>query len=434
MRAGWQLFGSRGRPRAMTAASGAISRLNTTRHIEAGLRLIGGPRLGLILLLLAAIVNALAALAPAWRGVLDSPAYVVLIGAVVLTGMASFAVRSPAAWREWRRPTPLAGGSQLLVAEIPLEGGSPTDPLAVQALLRACGYRVLRHDTRAGWRLAGVRHGWSRFAGIGSHLSVVVLVVGAAIGAAFAEETRFGLFPGEQSFLAAPRPNLTSAVRFDRLDAGFDRAGRPVRFDTHVTFLRNGEPIREQILRVNEPGEFDGHLVHAWTYGPAVAVRVEDLGGAALFDGWVALGGDAGDGRAPFVDLPQLNVTIGLDVADARSNTLAAVVADDESRILATAVIGPGERARLGPTTIELDRFSSYVTFMSRRDPGVLVLFAGAGLLSASLAAAFYWPRRRLDLASVPGGLRLRIRSERFDDARPELKRLGRRLADGLAR
>lgn len=418
---------------AMTAANPTVERADAvSRRVSAALRLIGGPRVGMVLLLAAAVANAVAAVAPSWRWLLDSPAYLVLVGGIVLTGMATAAVRSPAAWREWRRPAPLSGGGQLLVVDIPRQERSAGDPAAFEALLRRSGYRVLRHAGRDGWRLAGVRHGWSRFAGIASHLGIVVLVVGAAIGTAFAEETRFGLFPGEQSFLAAPRPGLTSAVRFDRLDAAFDELGRPIRFDTYVTFVRDGEPVRSHVLRVNEPADLDGHLVHAWTYGPAASVRVEDLGGGVLFDGWVALGEDASGGRAPFVELPQIGLIIGLAIADAEANALAAVVSDESGRITARGVIRPGERARLGPTTVRLDGFSSYVTFLSRRDPGVLVLFGGAALLSASLAAASYWPRRRIDVAPVPAGIRLRMRAERLDDPRTELERLRGRLAEPI--
>ena len=101
-----------------------------------------------------------------------------------------------------------------------------------------------------------MRRGWSRFAAIGSHLSLVVLVLGAAIGTGFAEETRFGLFPGEQSLVVQPRAGVTSAVRLDRLDAGFDPAtDLPTRFDTYVTFLRDGQPLRSEVLRVNEPAD-----------------------------------------------------------------------------------------------------------------------------------------------------------------------------------
>lgn len=431
MRSRPQPTGGAPRQTAMTVRRDDRSGLDrVAAAVERGLRQLGDARLGLALLLIAAAANVAAAAAPGWRWLLDSPAYLGLVGAILLSGLAAVAVRAPTAWREWRQPTPLSGGSQLLVADVAAKRASPEAVAHLEAMLARSGYRVRRHERRQGWTLAGVRHGWSRFAAIASHLAIVLLVVGAAIGTGFAEETRFGLFPGEQSLLAAPRPDLTTAVRFDRLDAQFDALGRPERFDTHVTFLRDGHAVRSQVLRVNEPGDFDGYLVHAWTYGPAAALRVEDLGGGVLFDGWVALGGPPTGGRAPFVELPQLATTIGLEIADAEANTVLAIAADESGRVLETAVVGPADRTRVGPAMVTLKGFASYVTFLSRRDPGVGVLFAGAGLLVASLAAALYFPRRRIDISETPDGLRLRLRGGHFDQPRVELERLVRRVQE----
>ena len=416
----------------MTPAAGRVGYVEwASRQIERALRLTGGPRLGALLLVVAAVANVAAAIVPSWRGLLDSPAYLLLVGAIALSGIATVGVRSRAAWREWRSPTPLPAGSELVSTYIAVPDAG-LDSELLEHVVRKSGYRLRRHGTGERWQLSGVRHGWSRFAGIASHLSIVVLVVGAALGTAFAEETRFGLFPGEQSFLAEPRPGVTAALRFDALDAAFDDRGRPLRFDTHVTLLDAGTPVGSRIMRVNEPADFAGHLVHAWTYGPAAAVKINDLGGGVLFDGWVALGGEATGSRAPFVELPLLGATIGFRISDAAANELAAVAADASGRLLDATNVRPGQRARLADVTVSLERFGSYVTFMSRSDPGVLVLFAGAALLCASLAAAFYWPRRRIDLTVTAEGVRLRVRRERFDDPGPELERLTKRLSGAV--
>ena len=409
-----------------TARAGRASRLERLAwRVERALRSLADPRLGVALLILAAAANLGAAADAGWRWLLDTPGYLVLVGFILLTGIAAVAVRGPAAWREWRTPAPLAGRAAQLALELPAEELSERQRAELEMVLRRAGYRLSAHGRGARWVLAGVRRGWARFAAIGSHLSVVLLVTGGAVSTAFAEETRFGLFPGEQSLLAQPRAGVTSAVRFDRLDARFDPATQlPTRFDTYVTFLRDGQPLRLQVLRVNEPADFEGYLVHAWTYGPAVAVRVEDLGGGVLFDGWVALGGPPTGSRAPFVELPQLGTTIGLEIADAQANTLRAVAADDAGRLLDTVVVGAGQTARLGDVTLTLNGFSSYATFLSRRDPGAPVLFAGGGLLAASLAVAYYLPRRRIDLTLVPGGVRLRMRGERFELPESEFHRL----------
>ena len=400
---------------------------------ERALRRIGDARLAGVLLAAAAAVNLVAA-HPERSWLLDTPAYLGLLGLVLASGVAGVAVRLPAAWREWRRPglLPNGGGTQSIRIVLP-EPPGPAHRLRTAALLRGRGYRVADREQRDGWAVHGVRHGYSRLAGLASHLALVLLVVGAGLGTAFAEETRFGLFPGEQSLLAAPRAGLTAAVRLDRLDAAFDQAGAPLRFDTHVTFIRDGDAVRQAVLRVNDPGSFDGYLVHAWTYGPAAELRVEDLGGGAQFDGFVALGGAPTDGRAPFVELPTLGVTLGAILEDASTNRLR-VIAARGPEVLESVVIQPGERQRVGPTWVSLRRFDAYVTFLSRRDPGAAVLFAGGGLLVGSLALAFYVPRRRVSVVAMQNRLRIALRAERFDDPGAELERLTQDLTGRLSR
>ncbi|MEO7295355.1 MAG: cytochrome c biogenesis protein ResB [Candidatus Limnocylindria bacterium] len=393
------------------------------------LRALGDARLGVVLLVTAGVANLVTAAHAEWRGILDSPPYLLLVGAVVITGIAAVAVRIPAVWREWRRPTMLVNSRDVLADVVPMLGERTTAGRShVLSALRSAGYRLSERDTPRGWEVAATRRGWSRFAAIASHLSLILLVVGGALGTAFAEETRFGLFPGEQSLLAAPRQGLTSAVRFDGLDAEFDARGRPLRFDTRVTFIRDGQAARAEVLQVNAPGDFDGYLVHAWTYGPAVDLRVEDLAGQTLFDGWVALGGSPDSGRAPFIELPSLGTTLGVSLADAESNQVRLIAADQRG-MSDTVVLGPAEGRRLGPTQVTLRGFAAYVTFLSRSDPGVVILFAGGFLLVGSQAVAFYLPRRRLDLRAADGGLVVRVRGERFDDVRAELRRISSMLA-----
>jgi cytochrome c biogenesis protein len=93
-----------------------------------------------------------------------------------------------------------------------------------------------------------------------------------------------------------------------------------------------------------------------------------------------------------------------------------------------TARLRPGEEARLGDVVVRFDGFDAWVTFLSRRDPGLGVLFAGAALLCASLAVSFWLPRRRLTVRPEAGGVRIVLRGERFDRPRTELERLAERL------
>ncbi len=80
---------------------------------------------------------------------------------------------------------------------------------------------------------------------------------------------------------------------------------------------------------------------------------------------------------------------------------------------------------------VRLDRFDAWVTFLSRRDPGLGILFGGAALLCASLAVAFWLPRRRLTVRPAGGALQLVVRGERFDRPTDEAARLQRLLEGG---
>ncbi len=406
--------------RAAVAATPTGDRLVTTA--ERLLRSLGDARTGLVLLLVAGLANGLAALLPDGPTRLDSWPYAVLLGGVVLSGVAAVAVRSPTIWREWRRPTAVQAGAGTL--RLHLEAIGPDE---IERSLRAAGYRARREERRGRWAVHAVRRGWSRYAGLISHLALVVIVLGAAIGAAFGSEIVFTLLRGDQALLDAPRAGFASAVRLERLDSEFGPDARPRRLDTTVTFLRDGEPVREAILRVNEPGEFDGYLVHPWTYGPAVHVRVTTLGGTPLLDASVPLDGVRDGIPVGSADLPTAGVTLGLALTDAGRNELGVSVVGADG-LVDSARLVPGDAVRIGDVQIELDGFDAWVTFLSRRDPGLLVLFGGAAALCLSLAVAFWLPRRRLTVRPIGSGVELLLRGERFDRPSDELARLGHLL------
>jgi hypothetical protein len=398
------------------------------RSSERLLRALGDPRLGLGLLVAASLWNAAGAAFPGGGWLLDTPAYLVLLAAVLLSGLASVATRAPAVWREWRQPARLAPSDETLGIEVAAaaERQAVLRTAGVKILRRA-GYRVVERGGAGRWSAAGIRHGWVRFAGLGSHLALILLVLGAALGTAFSTETTFSLLPGEQALLDAPRPGFTDALRLDRFDAAFGTDGRPTRLDTSVTFLQGGEPVSEQLIQVNRPGEFDGYLVHGWTYGPAVRLRVTTLGGTPLLDAPVALDETIDARPGATADLPTAGLSLGLLLVDPNANLLEVRAASDAG-LVDVARLTPGGSRRVGPVEVRLDGFEAYVTFLSRHDPGMGLLFAGAAALVASVAVALWLPRRRATLLARPEGMLLLLRGDRLDRPRQELESLATQL------
>jgi cytochrome c biogenesis protein ResB len=329
------------------------------------------------------------------------------------------------------RPPPLTSGDGVAIAEIPLARAPDASRLGGLADgLRGAGYRVVERGAGLRWTAAGVRRGWARFAGLASHLALVVLVLGAAIGSAFATETTFSLLPGEQALLDRARPGFTDALRLERLEAEFGSDERPERLDTTVTFLRDGEPREQQLIRVNAPGSFGGYMVHAWQYGPAANLTITSLAGRPLLKGLLPLD-DRIDGLAArLAELPSLGLSVGVLLLDDGSNRLELRLAD-ASGLVDAVTLPPGETRRLGPLGVRHGGLDAYVTFLSRRDPGMALLFAGAALATIAVAIALWLPRRRATLSLTPSGLRVAVRAERFQPADGELRRVLDRLAIG---
>ena len=414
------------------AATGDRRADRPTRVPERLLRTASDPRLALGLLVIAGVWNAAAAALPSGAWLLATPPYLLLLGLILCAGVASVAVRLPGAWREWRRPAVLAEGWEVLALELPvarpLDDG---DRAALLKAVRAAGYHGAERGGSAQWSIAGTRRGWSRLVGQLSHLALVLVFLGAAAGRAFSAETTFSLLPGEQALLDAPRPGFTDAVRLDRFESTFGPDGRPLKLDATVTFLRGGEAVATQLVQVNQPGTFDGYLLHGWTYGPAARLRVTTLGGQPLLDAPVALDGVI-DGRpSAFAELPTAGLTLGLTLLDADANLLG-LTASAGSGVVDTVRLRPGDQLRVGSVSVQLIGFDAYLTFLSRRDPGMGLVFAGATLLVACLATALWLPRRRLTLRPIDGALRLLLRGERFERPDRELEMLRRRFAAAL--
>ena len=416
----------RGRP------AGRADRL--ARRLDTALRFLADPRLAVALLLAVGAWNAMAAMLPGGRTLLEGVPYRLGLLSVVLCGVAAVAVRAPSAWREWRSPAALPGreGTDL---RLPL--ADPPDANTWESLatvLGSAGFRTALAGTQQAPVLAGVRRGWSRFAAMGSHLAISLLVVGAAMTATLASERTFSLVPGQEALLGEPGSGEAVAVRLDAFDAAFGADGRPSQLDSRVTFLRSGSPAEQDLLQVNRPGQFAGYLVHGWTYGPAARLRVETLAGRPLMDAPLALDGVIGGRPGGFAELDSVGLTLGVSLADASSNRVSVGLAGGDGLVDA-ASIGPGESRRVGSLVVSNLGLTSYVTFLSRSDPGMGVLFTGAALLVVTLAVGLWFPRRRvtLRLSRDRRSLLVALRGERFDDPGPERAALAARILAALA-
>src|SRR6185436_18157334 len=110
-----------------------------------------------------------------------------------------------------------------------------------------------------------------------------------------------------------------------------------------------------------------------------VRLRVGTLGGSTLLDGAIPLDGERDGLPTGAADLPTAGVILGLALVDADTNLLGVSVVGP-SGVVDSTRLRPGQSARVGDLEVRLDGFDAWVTFLSRRDPGMsLLLLGGVG-------------------------------------------------------
>jgi len=303
------------------------------------------------------------------------------------------------------------------------------------------------------------------------HLAVVVVLVAVAVGSLFgyratvlvAEGSGFansviqydGLSSGAL-FDAGDLPPFS--LELDEFEMEFVEAGSqlgtPDVFEATVRFTPEpGAPEQTRTIRVNEPLEVDGTLVHILNPGYAPAITVRDADGAVLAEGPVpflpqdnsftstgvrkvqvapeaGLGEDIGvqglflptavvDDRGPRSIFPEprnpalfftaFHGDLGLDDGQPQSvyrletSGMEQFRAEDGEVFRAALAVGETVQLPGGYGSVTFDGYVTWVNLQIGRNAGKEFVLGGALLALAGLLASLYVRRRRVWVRVVPG-------------------------------
>ncbi len=294
------------------------------------------------------------------------------------------------------------------------------------------------------------------------HLSLLVLLVGVALGKLFGFEGRAAIAEGEtftnvQSSYDAFTPSaltdvegLTSfAMTLESLEAEFamvgSRMGEPRAFDARVSYTRDDGSTSSTSIRPNQPLDVEGTKLFLSGHGYAPRVTVRDGDGEVAFSGPVIflpmdgnftsdgvikapnasptqlgfegllLPTDAGFGgdRSQFPDLlaPRLDLTayagdLGMDSGLPQSVFTLELGGIEE---VAQQSLRVGETMKLpdGAGSITFDGVDRFANFQIAYDPGKEISLVAAIMLMVGLTASLVIRRRRVWIrcAESPMGL-----------------------------
>jgi cytochrome c biogenesis protein len=403
--------------------------------------------------------------------VFSAPWFAAIYLALLVSLIGCIVPRSAEHWRAMRaRPPRTPSRFERLPAHRVTQVAVPPDEVlaAAEAELRARRFRVERRDGSVAAEAGQLRETGN----LVFHLALVVVLLAVALGALFGYRGTV-IVPEKSGFanMAVQYDNLSGGALFDETslppfaldldefvmefyDSG-PQQGAPANFEARVQFTAEpGAQPEPRTIRVNEPLNVDGTLIHILNPGYAPAITVRGADGEVLAEGPVpflpqddtfASAGvrkvPVGDGRAmgedigidarfypaavsdgtglasvfpgavnPVLELSVYHGDLGLDDGTPQSiyrldtSEMTQFETADGDPFLAVLAVGETVELPGGYGSVTFDGYVTWVNLQISRSSGKEIALAGALLAVAGLIASLYVRRRRIWVKVAPAG------------------------------
>jgi cytochrome c biogenesis protein len=329
--------------------------------------------------------------------------------------------RFPAALRQIR--SGLSPERPELFKELPPEraatSGRPPAETAdrLEALLRRRYGKVMRAETPGGGTfLACERGGFSRLGVYGVHLGILLMLAGGIAGAVFGVKGSVEIAEGESSnhlqLQGGSHQILDFSIRCDRFTVEYYEGGAPKLFRSDLTFLKDGQVLKQGALLVNHPLSEGGLRFYQASYGTLPGGRVTlswTKGGQKAGGRDVAVGdrfplpGDPAQVEVLRVEgnLMQMGPAVKLSVVSAGRELQFWVFTNIErikeanpGLLSQVPMMNPGLYSPY-LFSIETGGERFFTVLQAVRDPGTPIVAAGGGLLIVGLMVVFFLSHRR---------------------------------------
>jgi cytochrome c biogenesis protein len=339
--------------------------------------------------------------------IFNSVAFRVLVAALTISLIACSVHRLPGMWRTATRPRVDVGPAFFEHApqhEAIVVRHSPAKTLGlVDGVLRRHHYRVLTTDDGT-IHLYADRFRWAPFAGLIGHLSLVVILAGAIIGATFGyRDNSFTIAEGSTLPVAA-EPGLSIEL-IDFSDTYYASTGAPEDYASQVVLYKDGQEVARHTIRVNDPLRYGDTSFYQAFFGSAAVMTVKDASGNVLVSQGVPLAWRTTSGDRPIgsLSVPGTGDVIWVVGTTGTSDALVKpgqveveLYSSSGTRPVASEVMDQGKATTVGDLTVTFDRESQFTGLNVARDPGVLLVWAGAFLLMVGFVIRFLVPQRRV--------------------------------------
>ncbi|MFH1980481.1 MAG: cytochrome c biogenesis protein ResB [Pseudomonadota bacterium] len=255
---------------------------------------------------------------------------------------------------------------------------------------------------------------WSRLGVYAVHLSIVLLLTGGIIGSLFGFEGFVNIPEGEARGVIHLRSDarqtrqLDFEIRCDDFDVSFYDTGQPKEYRSDLTLLKNGVPVFQKRIVVNDPIRFEGVNLFQSSYGQIPGDTLV-LGFTSNETGMtyrekVQVGGEVtlqeNLGTFRLIGFNEEANFKGHPIGPAFTGEISSPGADPQAVLL--PVRFPGfDRMRQGAVTVSIvEQGERYYTGLQvTRDPGVWVVYAGFVMMILGCVVTFFMSHQQMCIA-----------------------------------
>jgi cytochrome c biogenesis protein len=140
-------------------------------------------------------------------------------------------------------------------------------------MVRSIGFKADNSPLeQGGYQLYAQNGNWTRLGVYITHLSVLVIMIGAVIGIFLGFKGFLNLREGEASNVAYTRDGrpheLGFSIRCDDFDVEFyGMSEMPKDYRSWLTVIKDGKEVMRKVIEVNEPLKFEGYTFYQSSYG-----------------------------------------------------------------------------------------------------------------------------------------------------------------------
>lgn len=270
----------------------------------------------------------------------------------------------------------------------------------VQKVLKSKGFRLLSLEQDGQWGFVAQKRRWGNWGSFITHIAFIVLILGALIGSltgfkGYLMAGEGDTVPIRTIDVSKGKVNENFSVKINSVEDKILANGERDNWYSDLSIIDGGKEVARQTISVNHPLSYKGVTFYQSSYAPGAMFTVDQKGQKTP----VVLQSRGGNYyQAPGTDLTLVLAAMKTDPKE--PVILYQVFKGNGRQPIKMGQLTPGQSENVENTyTLTFDKTSGFTGLQVKKDPGVVIVWLGCGLLMLGLLLSFYW--RPITLSGV---------------------------------